>query len=60
VSTFAAKTPQQANTFVVHLTKNKLCLQLHANVINEITSPIQKCPIQSSDLAIVNFSREDG
>jgi len=48
VSTFAAKTPQQVNTFVVHfnlITKNKSCLQLHADVINKITDPIQ-----SSDL----------
>ena len=48
MSTFAVKTPQQVNTYVVHfnlITKNKSCLQLHADVINKITDPIQ-----SSDL----------
>ena len=53
MSTFAAKTSQQVNAFVVHfnlITKNKSCLQLHANVINKITDPIQRGPIQSSDL----------
>ena len=53
VSTFAARTPQQVNTFVVHfnvITKNNSCLPLHANVINKITGPIQRGPIQPSDL----------
>ncbi|XP_065891574.1 uncharacterized protein [Dysidea avara] len=53
ISTFAARTPQQVNTFVVHfnvITKNNSCLPLHANVINKITGPIQRGPIQPSDL----------
>ena len=62
VSTFAAKTPQQVNTFVVHfnlITKNKSCLQLHANVINKITGPIQRGPIQSSDLDFLSSISPD-
>ena len=45
------------NTFVVHfnlITKNKSCLQLHANVLNKLKYILQTWNF------IINFSREDG
>ena len=53
VSTFAAKNPQDFNTYVVHfnlVTKDNSLLPLHANVVHKITGPIQRGPLQSSDL----------
>jgi len=53
VSTFAARSPQDVSTYVVHfnlVNKDGSYLQLHANVINQITGPIQKGPLQSSDM----------
>jgi len=47
VSTFAAKTPQQVNTSVVRF---NLITKDHANGMNKITGPIQRGPIQPSDL----------
>lgn len=53
VSTFAARGPREVNTYVVHfnlVTKDGSCLPLHANVISQITGPIQRGPLQSSDM----------
>ena len=53
VSTFAAKTPKDIDTYVVNfnlITKDQSVLQLSANVINKITGPIQRGPLQPSDL----------
>ena len=53
ISTFAARGPQEVSTYVVHfnlITKDGSCLSLHANVINQITGPIKRGPLQSSDM----------
>ena len=53
VSTFAARGPQEVSTYVVPfnlMTKDGSCLSLHANVINQITGPIKRGPLQSSDM----------
>ena len=53
VSTFAAKRPQDVDTYVVQfslMTKDEISLPLQANVINQITGPIYRGPLQSSDL----------
>ena len=53
MSTFAAKTPKDVDTYVVNfnlITKDQSVLQLSANVINKITGPIQREPLQPSDL----------
>ena len=53
ISTFAARGPQEVSTYVVHfnlLTKDGCCLPLHANVVNQITGPIKRGPLQSSDM----------
>ena len=53
VSTFAARRPQDVDTYVVQfslITKNGTSLPLQANVINQITGPIYRGPLQSSDL----------
>ena len=53
ISTFAARGPQVVSTYVVHfnlITKDGSCLSLHANVINQITGPIKRGPLQSSDM----------
>ena len=53
VSTFAARGPQEVSTYVVHfnlMTKDGSFLSLHANVINQITGPIKRGPLQSSDM----------
>ena len=53
ISTFAARGPQEVSTYVVHfnlLTKDGCCLPLHANVVNHITGPIKRGPLQSSDM----------
>ena len=45
ISTFAAKGPQEVNTYVVHfnlITKDGSCLPLYANVINQISGPVQR------------------
>ena len=50
---FGAKNVQDVDTFVVDfnlMTKDDSSLQLHANVVHKITSPIQRGPLQSSDL----------
>ena len=53
VSTFAARRPQDVDTYVVQfslITKDGTSLPLQANVINQITGPIYHKPLQSSDL----------
>ena len=56
VSTFAAKTPKDVDTYVVNfnlITKDQSVLQLSAYVINKITGLIQRGPLQPSDLEIL-------
>ena len=53
VSTFGAKNPQDVDTYVVHfnvMSKDSSPLPLQANVVCKITGPIQRGPLQSSDL----------
>ena len=53
ISTFAARGPQEVSTHVVHfnlIIKDGSCLSLHANVISQITGPIKRGPLQSSDV----------
>ena len=53
VSTFGAKNPQDVDTYVVHfnvMSKDNSALPLQANVVHKITGPIQRGPLQSSDL----------
>ena len=55
-STFAARKPQDVNSYVVKfnlVTKDRCCLQLHANVVKQITGPIQRGPLQLSDMDIL-------
>ena len=35
------------------MTKDRCCLQLHANVVDQITDSIQRGPLQSSDMDIL-------
>ena len=62
VSTFGAKNPYDVDTYVVNfnvMTKDNLPLPLHANVVNKITGPIQRGPLQSADLEfLVSISSE--
>ena len=56
VSTFAARKPQDVNSYVVKfnlVTKDRCCLQCHANVVEQITGPIQRGPLQLSDMDIL-------
>jgi len=50
VSTFAARKPHDVSIYYVVefnvITKNKSCLHFHANVIEQITGPIQRGPLQ--------------
>ena len=51
VSTFGAKNPQDVDTYVVHfMSKDSSPLPSQANVVRKITGPIQRGPLQSSDL----------
>ena len=53
VSTFAARKPQDVSTYVVEfnvITKDKTYLHFHANVIEQITGPIHRGPLQSADM----------
>ena len=53
VSTFAARKPQDVSTYVVEfnvITKDKNCLHFHANVIEQITGPIHRGPLQPADM----------
>ena len=53
VSTFAAKKPQDVSTYVAEfnvITKDKCCIHFHANVIEQITGPIQRGPLQLADM----------
>ena len=61
VSTFAAKTPKDVDTYVANfnlITKDQSVLQLSANWINKITGPIQRGPLQPSDLESLLISPE--
>ena len=53
VSTFAAMKPQDVSTYVVEfnvITKDKCCMHFHTNVIEQITRPIQRRPLQPADM----------
>ena len=53
VSNFAARKPQDVSTYVVEfnvITKDKCCMHFHANVIEQITGPIQRGPLQPADM----------
>ena len=62
VSTFAAKTPKDVDTYVVNfnlITKDQSVLQLSAIVIDKITGPIQRGAI-TFGIFIINFTRKNG
>ena len=62
VSTFAAKTPKDVDTYVVNfnlITKDQSVLQLSAIVINKISGPIQRGAIRFG-IFIINFTRKNG
>ena len=53
VSTFGGKKPHNLNTYVVHFTvviKKNISMLLHANVVPEITGPVQRGPLLHGDL----------
>jgi len=53
VSTFAARKPHDVSTCVVEcnvITKEKSCMHFHANVIEQITGPIQRGTLQPADV----------
>ena len=53
VSTFGGKKPHNLNTYVVHftvVTKQNTSILLHANVVPEITGPVQCGPLLQGDL----------
>ena len=53
VSTFGGKKPRNLNTYVVHftiVTKKNISMLLHANVVPEITGPVQRGPSLQGDL----------
>ena len=53
VSTFAARKPQDVSTYVVEfnvITKDKTYLLFYANVIEQITGPIHRGPLQPADM----------
>jgi len=53
ISTFGSQGPQNIDTYVVNLTlltKEGSQLSLHANVLNQITAPIRRGPLQEADL----------
>ena len=55
ISTFGSQGPQSIDTYVVHftiITKKGSSMSLHANVLNQITSPIlnQRGPLQKANL----------
>jgi len=58
VCTFGSQGPQNIETYVVHfniITKNGTQLNLQANVLNQITSPIQRGPLQQLDLEFLQL-----
>ena len=53
ISTFGSHGPQSIDTYVVNftiITKKGSSMSLCANVLNQITSPIQRGPLQKADL----------
>jgi len=53
ISTFAARQPHDVSTYVVEfnvIAKDKSCIHFHANVIKQITGPIQRGPLQPADV----------
>ena len=53
LSTLAARKPQDVSTYVVEfnvITKDKTYLHFHANVIEQITGPIHRGPLQPADM----------
>ena len=56
VSTFAAKKLQDVSTYVVEfnvMTKDNTCMHFHANIIEKITGPIYRRPLQPADMAFL-------
>jgi len=56
ISTFGSQGPQNIDTYVVYLTlltKEGLQLNLHANVLKQITAPIRRDPLQEADLVFL-------
>ena len=56
VFTFAARKPQDVSTYVVEfnvMTKYNTCMHFHANVIEQITGPIHRGPLQPADMAFL-------
>ena len=62
MSTFGAKNPCDVDTYVVNfnaMSKDNSPLPLHAYVVNKITGPIQRGPLQSAYLEfLVSISSE--
>ena len=57
ILTFGSQGPQSIDTYVVHfiiITKKGSSMSLHANVLNQITSPIQRGPLQKADLEFLH------
>ena len=53
ISTFGSQGPQTMDTYVIHftiITKEGTHMNLHANVLDQITSPIQRGPLPQTDL----------
>ena len=62
VSTFAARKPRDVSTYVVEfnvITKDKCCIHFHANVIEQITGPIQRGPLQPADMDFLRSISND-
>jgi len=58
VCTFGSRGPQNIETYVVHfniITKDGTQLNLQANVLSHITSPIQRGPLQQLDLEFLQL-----
>jgi len=58
ISTFSSQCPHTIDTYVVHftiITKESSDLNLNANVLTQITSPIQRGPLQPSDLKFLQL-----
>jgi len=57
VCTFGSQDPQSIDTYVVHfsiITKDGTQLDLQANVLNQITSPIQRGPLDIEFLQLIS------
>ena len=62
ISTFGGKGPEGFNTYVVQfgiITKEGSLITLSANVLQQITRPIQRGPLQGSDLEFLQVVSSD-